>query len=200
MTENIKADEALERLLAGNRRYVSGARAFPDQTLARRQELVAGQKPFAAILSCSDSRVVPEIIFDQGLGNLFVVRVAGNIVDDALCGSLVYAVEHLGVPLILVLGHSGCGAVQLVIAGGPEEESLEALVAAIESAVELARSEPGPLLENAVRANVVLTVGQLRSAAGLATCAAKGDLEILGAVYDLASGVVTLLDPCTGCK
>jgi len=194
-----RAGEALERLLTGNRRFATGAPTFPNQTPARRQELVAGQKPFAAILGCSDSRVPPEIIFDQGLGDLFVVRVAGDIVDNASLGSLEYAVEHLGVPLILVLGHSGCGAVQAAVAGGAHEGSIHVLVAAIEPAVEVARLEPGPLLENAVRANVQLVVRQLRSAGPVLAPSEShdkplaGDLQILGALYDLASGVVTIL-------
>ncbi len=188
------AAAALERLLEGNRRFVGEARTFPDQASAHRRELVAGQKPFATILSCSDSRVVPEIIFDQGLGAMFVVRVAGNVVDPALRASLEYAVQHLDVPLILVLGHTGCGAVHAAIAastlaGETLDEDLGLLLAAIEPAVTFARREVGDsdselLWATAVRANVRLTVSQLQARSGL---------EVVGALYDLASGAVELI-------
>jgi carbonic anhydrase len=186
------AAEALECLLAGNRRFTAEARTFPDQTPARRQELVAGQKPFVAILSCSDSRVVPEIIFDQGLGDLFVVRVAGNVVDPALRASVEYAVRHLAVPLILVLGHTSCGAVTAALAAeelGDEAAELAPLLSAIEPAIALARqevgdSDPARLLAAAVRANVRLAVSPLNPAPGV---------EVVGAVYDLTSGVVEVI-------
>ncbi|HEX9115232.1 MAG TPA: carbonic anhydrase [Anaerolineae bacterium] len=195
ITANVRAGEALERLLAGNRRHVTAMHIHPDQTPARRQELVAGQTPFAAILSCSDSRVVPEIIFDQGLGHLFVVRVAGNIVDGATLGSLEYAVRHLGVPLVLVMGHSGCGAVTAAVEGGDDEGQIRTLVAAIQPAVVLARNEPGPLVDNAVRANVRLAVRRLQDAAPvLAPRVTLGQVMIAGGVYDLRTGAVDLLD------
>lgn len=195
ITGNVRAGEALERLLAGNRRYVTAMHIHPDQTPARRQELVAGQTPFAAILSCSDSRVVPEIIFDQGLGHLFVVRVAGNIVDNATLGSLEYAVRHLGVPLVLVMGHTGCGAVTAAVESAEDEGQIRTLIAAIQPAVALARNEPGPLVDNAVRANVRLAVRRLEDAAPvLAPCVALGQVMIAGGVYDLRSGAVDLLD------
>jgi carbonic anhydrase len=189
MTPSVTADEALERLLAGNRRFLDGTRASPDAAqagawAARRQELVAGQQPIAAVLSCSDSRVVPEIIFDQGLGDLFVVRVAGNIVTGVLAASLEYAAHHLSVPLILVLGHTGCGAVQVALSGIRPPGDLGTLVDAIEPALVLARREPGPLLDNAVRANVGLSVDRVRSIP---------NVRVVGAVYDLATGLVALL-------
>ncbi len=194
MARKAMVDEALERLLTGNQRFVAGRPVYPDQTAARRQELTRGQHPFAAILGCADSRVPPEIIFDQGLGNLFTVRVAGNIVDGASLGSLEYAAQRLGVPLIVVLGHSGCGAVQAAVAGGDPGGSIATLVRAIQPAVEVAKTEPGALLENAVRANLALAVRELRTAAPiLASLQATGNLEVRGALYDLASGLVELL-------
>lgn len=199
MTGTDRANQVLESLLVGNHRYVSAARFVPDETLARRQELVAGQHPRAAILGCADSRVPPEIIFDQGLGSLFVVRVAGNFAgpetDSTVVGSLQYAVAHLHVPLLLVLGHSGCGAVAAAVQGSAEPGRLGALVAALQPAVEQARGEPGPLLENAVAANVRLVVESLRTTVPVfATAVAAGQLAIVGAVYDLASGKVTLFE------
>ncbi len=179
------------RLMAGNRRYVAGQPTHPDQTPARRGELAAGQRPFAAILGCADSRVSPEILFDQGLGHLFVVRVAGNIVDNAVLGSLEYAVAHLGVRLIVVLGHTDCGAVQAAVEGSAHEGAIARVVEAILPAVKLARSQPGPPVDNAVRANVVRTVERLRSAEPvLAAAVNQGRLQIRGAIYDLATGVV----------
>lgn len=186
------AAEALQRLLDGNRRFVAETRAFPNQAPLRRRELAAGQKPFAAILGCSDSRVVPEIIFDQGLGDLFVARVAGNIVDPALRASLGYAIDYLGVPLILVLGHTGCGAVQAALAPGgfgARAGELAVLLAAIEPAIAFARREVGDsnpelLLAVTVRANVRLAVSQLQSGSGV---------DVVGALYDLASGTVEIV-------
>src|SRR5947209_10905279 len=125
------ADEALARLMAGNRRYVLHKEQHPDQSLTRRKELESGQHPFAVILGCADSRVSPEILFDQGLGDLFVIRVAGNVVDDTILASVEYAVEHLGTRLIMVLGHEKCGAVSAAIEGGKQPRHLDALVAAI---------------------------------------------------------------------
>ena len=194
MTRNARADEASGKLLAGNYQYATGNQAYPDQTPERRRELAAGQHPFAAILGCSDSRVPPEIIFDQGLGDLFVVRVAGNIVDSASLGSLEYAAQHLGVALIVVLGHSRCGAVQAAIADDDAHGQIASLVRAIRPAVEHAKTKPGELLDNAIRANVAMVVRQLRTAAPvLAALAGEGHLEIVGAHYDLASGLAELL-------
>lgn len=179
------ADGALQTLLAGNRRFVDGTRIFPDQSAARRSELVAEQKPFAAILSCSDSRVVPEIIFDQGLGDIFEVRVAGNVALGPLAASIEYAVQQLDVPLVMVLGHTGCGAIELAARGEQLTGTIAALAAEMEPALAVARAEAGPLVENAVRANVALNVDRLRSIHGA---------EVVGAVYDLASGLVELVD------
>lgn len=194
MTRNASADDALERLLQGNRKFVAGKRTYPGQTPTDRQELVAGQHPFAAILGCADSRVPPEMIFDQGLGHLFAVRVAGNILDNASLGSLEYAVQHLGVPLVLVMGHSGCGAVQAALAGHETQGQIATLVKAILPAVELAKLGPGEVLDQAIRVNVARVVRQLRAAAPiLAPLVREGSLTVLGAHYDLASGVVEVL-------
>ena len=157
-------DQALERLLAGNQRYVAARQKYPDQTAARRAELSGGQHPFAIVLGCADSRVPPEVIFDQGLGDLFVVRVAGNVVDDVVLGSIEYAAAHLHTSLVVVLGHSKCGAVGATIAGGELEGHLPDLAAAIQPAVDQARSLPGDLLDNAVVANATMVAEQLRSA------------------------------------
>lgn len=192
---------ALKTLHAGNQRYVSHKLVHPHQTRLLRHRLVSGQHPVAAVLSCADSRVPPELVFDQGLGDLFTVRVAGNVVDDAILGSLEYAVEHLHVPIIIVLGHSGCGAVQATIDGGEPNTHIESLVKAIRPAVEQASHESGVLIDNAVRDNVQLAVKQLQQSNPiLALMVNQGRLKILGAVYNLDTGVVTYLKAEEGTK
>ena len=190
----LSPDQALTRLMEGNRRYTMSHLEHPDQTARRRKELVSGQHPFACILACSDSRVSPEIVFDEGLGDLFVIRVAGNIVDDAVTGSIEYAVEHLATPLALVLGHEKCGAVQATIGGGEPKTHIQSLADAIMPAVSEARKQPGDLVANAVAANVRLVVRQLRASQPiLAKAIASGRVRIEGGVYDLETGSVKIL-------
>jgi carbonic anhydrase len=190
----VSGKEAQQKLMDGNKRYVDAGQSHPNQTAERRTEVAKKQHPFAALLDCADSRVPPEILFDQGLGDLFVVRVAGNILDDAALGSLEYAVDHLGVKYIMVLGHERCGAVEATLAGGEAPGHIGCLVKAIQPAVDRSRNQPGDPVENAVRANVAMVVQQLKSSAPiLGESARKGDLTIVGAVYDLDDGVVAIL-------
>ena len=190
----VSGDAAQQTLIDGNKRYVEARMSHPNQTAQRRTEVAKGQHPFAAIVSCSDSRVPPEILFDQGLGDLFIVRLAGNIVDDAALASLEYAVEHLGVKYIMVLGHERCGAVEAAIKGGEAPGHIGTLVKAIQPAVDKARNQPGDLLDNAVRANVTMVVRQLKSSTPiLEESVKKGDLTVVGAYYDLDDGVVAIL-------
>jgi carbonic anhydrase len=187
-------DEALVKLMAGNRRYTSGAAAHPHQDTARRQEVLGGQQPFAIILSCSDSRVPPEVFFDQGIGDIFIIRDAGNIVDDVVLGSIEYAAEHLGVPLIVVLGHDKCGAVTATIQGGEAPGHIGSLVKAIAPAVEKARTQPGELLDNAIWQNVKDVAAAIAGDAPLLThLIHQGKLKVVGARYHLDSGEVELL-------
>jgi carbonic anhydrase len=187
-------EKALELLVQGNQRYAADRPEHPHQGRKLRHELVQGQHPFAAVLSCADSRVPPELIFDEGLGDLFVVRVAGNIVDDAVLGSLEYAAEHLHVGLIVVLGHKRCGAVTAAINGGEPHTHIDALAKAIRPAVAQARHEKGELLDNAVRDNVQLAVTKLRKAKPILRALERaGRIRIVGAVYDMDSGVVEYL-------
>ncbi len=188
------ADQALADLMAGNKRYVAARLTYPNQTVARRAEVAKGQHPFAVILGCADSRVPPEIIFDQGLGDLFVIRVAGNVVDDVVMDSIEYAAEHLGVQLIVVLGHTRCGAVDATVKGGEAAGHIRSLVEAIRPAVEKAKGQPGDLLTNAVKANVEMVVDRLKSSKPiLAESVEAGRLKIVGARYDLESGVVEII-------
>lgn len=194
------SEEAFQRLVEGNKRFVSAAMSHPNQTPARRADVTGGQTPFAVILGCADSRIPPEIIFDQGIGDLFVIRVAGNTArESGVLGSIEYAVEHLGTPLVVVLGHEKCGAVtaavNTVVNNAHEPGNIGHLVESIVPAVEMARGEPGDLLENAIRANVALAVGQLRSSEPfLARFAQEGRGKIVGAYYRLESGEVVFTD------
>lgn len=184
--------------MAGNERYVARKARRPNQTAARRAEVAKGQWPFAIVLGCADSRVPPEIVFDQGLGDLFVVRVAGNIVDAGGIASIEYAVEHLGARLVLVLGHERCGAVAAAVeaAGKPGDlpGHLGSLLRPIAPAVEQAKGQPGDLLDNAVRANVTLAVGHLKASEPiLAGPVREGRVRVVGGRYDLQSGRVELI-------
>ena len=148
----------------------------------------------AEILSCADSRVPPELIFDQGLGDIFVVRVAGNVAGDAELGSLEYGAEHLHIPLLVVLGHQHCGAVTAAVEGGEGEGHISALVHLLRPAVEQSKAMPGDRVENAVTVNVNLVVSQLRSSTPILSKLVKeGKLRIVGAVYSLETGKVTWL-------
>ncbi len=195
VANSVTPADALAQLLAGNKRYVTGQARHPRQDAARRAEVSDGQNPFAIILGCSDSRVPPELIFDQGLGDLFVVRVAGNIANDAVLGSIEYAAEHLHVPLLVVLGHSKCGAITATAAGGKFEGHLVSLAKAIQPAVEQAKSQRGDLVKNAIRENTLRVTNQLRSAQPiLANLVQAGKLRVVAAHYELDSGQVELLE------
>jgi carbonic anhydrase len=191
----VSADQALSRLMEGNRRYSRHDEQHPDETLARRKELEREQHPFAVILSCSDSRVPPELIFDQGLGDLFVIRVAGNIADDDGLGSIEYAVEHLHTKLILVLGHEKCGAVSAAVEGGSASGHLGSLVSAIQPSVEETRDMPGDKIHNCVLANARRIAGQIRqSEPVLRELMASEGVKVVAAYYHLDSGKVTVLE------
>ena len=190
------ADAVLAELRAVNERHVgTNYKLNNHKTSARRAELAKGQHPGAIVLSCADSRVPPEIVFDQGLGDLFVVRVAGNIVEDAGLGSIEYAVAHLGSKLIVVLGHERCGAVDATLQGGEAPGHIAAIVKKIQPAIESSKDMPGDKLDNAVRINVRIAVDELKKSQPiLSELAAQGKIKIVGARYDLDTGVVTWLE------
>jgi len=197
--DNLSAADARQRLEQGNDRYRQEHAAHPHADGARRSEVAAGQHPFAPVLTCADSRVPPELIFDHGLRDLFVIRVAGNICDDAVLGSLEYAVLHLGVNLVVVMGHGSCGAVDAAVHemdfDGPEIHShIDALIAAIRPAVVRARrQEPGDLLAASVRENALMVADQVREAQPIMVPLASQGVEVKAACYDLDSGEVTWL-------
>lgn len=201
----IAAHEALDRLREGNRRFASDIRsidAFPSRS--RRQELATGQEPFAIILGCSDSRVPAEIVFDQGLGDLFVIRVAGNIVSPSQVGSVEFAAERFGTRLVVVLGHSSCGAILATLEeiGRPSEaqsRGLHSIVSRIRPAVEdLASdlaSDPAELVRQAVRANIRASADTLRHGSEILVQLIQNDgLLVVGAEYSLETGVVDFFD------
>jgi carbonic anhydrase len=183
----------LERLMAGNQRFVDGAALNIDRDDARRAELVAGQEPFAVIVSCSDSRVPPELVFDQGLGQLFVVRLAGNIIDPAAAGSVEYAMDHLHVHLVVVLGHDQCGAVKAAIQGGQFSPELQAVIDQITPAVQKAKTMNGDLLENTINVNAEQQADKLSELPAFKHELDLGQLQIVAARYDLPSGKVDVL-------
>src|SRR5438309_7955379 len=188
--------EAISKLKEGNGHYTSGTLQHPGQTAERRTELANTQHPFATIVSCSDSRVPPEIVFDQGLGDLFIVRVAGNVINDEGLGSVEYSVDHLGTRLILVLGHQSCGAVkaarETIAAKGKAPEHIESLVTAIKPAVEATAKDD---LETTVKANVKNVVQALRSSTPILKAKVdSGEIQVIGGYYSLDTGAVTFLD------
>jgi carbonic anhydrase len=198
----ISPEAALSRLKEGNRRFRTGALLHPNIDARRLMETAGkGQTPFATILGCSDSRVPCELVFDQGVGDLFVVRVAGNVcaVDEA--GSIEYGIGHLGTPLLVVLGHEKCGAVTAVATDAELEGSIPELVGHIRPAVaEARRLHPGlksdPLVRFALRANVIQSIEDLFRRSGTARdLVREGKVVVVGAVYDLESGEVTWLGP-----
>lgn len=202
----ISAQEALELLQEGNGRFVSGIRS--DETLTsqtRRSELVAGQEPFAIVLGCSDSRVPAEIVFDQGLGDLFVIRVAGNIVASSQVGSVEFAAERYGTRLVVVLGHSLCGAVvatleELVRPTHGHSRNLHSIVDRVRPSVEALmatdlKHDPEALLRHAVRANVRVSADHLRHGSEILERLILSDgLLVVGAEYSLETGVVDFFD------
>src|SRR5438105_4406310 len=188
--------EAISKLKEGNGRYTSGNLQHPGQTTERRTELSKSQHPFAVIVSCSDSRVPPEIVFDQGLGDLFIVRVAGNVINDEGLGSIEYSVDHLGTRLILVLGHQSCGAVkaarETIAAKGKAPGHIQSLVTAIKPAVEATAKDD---LETTIKANVKHVVDTLRASTPILKAKVdSGDVKVIGGYYSLDTGAVTFLD------
>ncbi len=189
------ADQAMARLLEGNRRFAEGKSTDEDRSVQRRLELTKSQKPFAIIVSCSDSRVGPEVVFDQGLGDIFVIRTAGEVLDAPGLGSIEYAVEHLGSPLIVVLGHQSCGAVSAAVESGNAPGHIDALVKAIRPSALETKGMPGDHIDNAVRANVRRVVRQLKKSGPIISESVhKGKVKVVGAYYDLSSGTVTVLE------
>jgi carbonic anhydrase len=202
----ISARDALDRLREGNGRFVSGVRdGEAVVSRDRRMELASGQEPFGIILGCSDSRVPAEIVFDQGLGDLFVIRVAGNIVASSQIGSVEFAAERFGTPLVVVLGHSQCGAVtatleELMLPKEGQSRNLRSIVDRIRPSVEVLlatelRHDHGALVQHAIRSNVRASVNQLRYGSDiLEQRIRRKELLVVGAEYSLDTGVVEFFE------
>ena len=188
---SIDAASALAKLQAGNSRFVSASKSAPKPTRARRVETAQSQHPFAIIVGCSDSRTPPEIIFDQNLGDLFVVRTAGEVVDDFALGSIEYAVQHLGARLIVICGHARCGAVKAALDGGDLPGHVGAITREIAPAAESVRGRPGDPLVNAIKSNVDRVAKQIREKASLGALASS--VRVMEAYYDFDSGKVEWL-------
>ncbi len=191
--EEITPDKALQELLDGNDRFVKNKRKNPHQNNSRLVEVAKGQNPFASILGCADSRVPSEIVFDQGLGDLFVCRIAGNIATSEEIGSLEFGSLVLGSKLILVLGHERCGAVDATIKGAQVPGRIGSLIEAIRLGVERSKNQPGDKLENAAKANILVQVETLKSSSVLSELIDAGKLKIVGGYYDLDTGRVSLV-------
>jgi carbonic anhydrase len=184
--------EVLDRLKAGNEHFVADKLDGKLQDSSRRDSLTGGQSPYAIILSCADSRVVPELAFDTGLGELFVIRVAGNVANTSSIASIEYAVAHLGTPVIVVLGHQSCGAVTAAVGGGDNGYNLNHLLAHIAPAI--AASEEGAAINDVVRKNAELTVVELKNRSAIIRDAVDaGKVKIVPAYYNLDSGKVDFL-------
>jgi carbonic anhydrase len=190
--KNISWEESLSRLKEGNVRFTEDKLDGKLQNSSRRQELKDGQQPYAIVLSCADSRVVPELTFDTGLGELFVIRVAGNVANAESIASIEYAVAHLGVNLILVLGHESCGAVTAAIAGGDNGHNLNLLLAHIQPAIS---ATDGADVNTVVKKNAELTAGDLTDRSKILREAVETEkrLKIISGYYNLKSGTVDYL-------
>ncbi|MGO8946009.1 MAG: carbonic anhydrase [Syntrophobacteraceae bacterium] len=198
----LTADEALSKLMDGNLHFVANRITIREtSTPSIRESLATGQKPFAIILACSDSRVPPEIIFDQGLGEIFVVRVAGNVPDPVILGSIEYAAEHFNCPLVMVLGHKRCGAVTAAVESqGPPHGNIGAIIKTIAPAVKQAKKDvkgagKSDLVESAIDNNIKLVAKSLlKQSPVIRSLVDEGKLKIIGAKYDLDDGKVRLLE------
>jgi carbonic anhydrase len=189
----ITPDQALKMLMDGNKRFANGRPQNPHRSLERLKEVAPHQEPFAAVLSCADSRVLPEVLFDQGIGDIFDVRVAGNVATVEELASEEYAVAALGVKVLMVLGHERCGAVKAAVTGGSLPGSVGKLVKLIEPAVVSSAQQSGDKLANAVKANVLLQMKNLQASPVIAQFVQEGKLQVVGAYYDLDTGVVSML-------
>lgn len=184
------AQESLSKLMEGNKRFAEGKTERPHSSIARRLEVAKGQKPFAVVVTCSDSRLSPELIFDQGLGDLFVVRVAGNTIDPVGLGSIEYAVSNLGAKAVVVMGHERCGAVEAAIKGGVLPGSLPSVVEPIHAAVKLSAGDTGAnRLEKTVSLNVLEMVKVLKNSSIVGKMIREKQIDVAGLHYDLETGI-----------
>lgn len=194
MTNDPAIKEALQKLIDGNKRFVSMKPTHPNQDKNRRDEVKAGQSPFAIVVGCSDSRIPPEILFDQGIGDLFIIRLAGNIVDDTALGSVEYAADHLGTRLVVVLGHAKCGAVTAAAKGGEAHGHIGSIIQLIAPAIERVKDQSGDLVDNAIKENARLVAKTIASSGPiLSKMVEEGRIAVFPVYYSIDTGVVELL-------
>jgi len=194
MINDSEIDGALQALLDGNKRFAAMHQTHPNQDKNRRDEVAGGQKPFAVIVGCSDSRIPPEILFDQGIGDLFIIRLAGNIVDDTALGSVEYAVDHLGTRLVVVLGHAKCGAVTAAAKGGEAHGHIGAIIRLIAPALDNVKDKTGDLVDNAIKENARLVAAAIASSKPiLEKMVEDGKIAVIPAYYSIDTGLVEVL-------
>lgn len=191
--DDMTPDQALQRLMDGNRRFVNGKLENPRRNRERLAEVAKTQKPFASVLSCADSRVPSEIIFDEGFGDLFVCRVAGNIATPEEIGSLEFGTLVLGSKVIMVIGHERCGAVDATIKGAQVPGQIATLLDAIKPAIKKTENQPGDRLTNAIKSNVLFQIEQLKTSPVISQLIQDGKLKVVGGYYDLDTGAITLV-------
>ena len=193
--DNLSAKEAIQKLKEGNKRFVKNQASHPDESLERKKEMLKGQHPFVVILSCSDSRVPPELIFDQGLGDIFEIRNAGNVLNPHVIGSIEYAVMHCGVKLIVIMGHQDCGAINATLSGVSETKYIQALEDSIQPAVENCKAKGLEInSDNVVKAHVMQDIEELMEQdLELVQYMKKHNVKIVPAYYHLDSGKVDFL-------
>ncbi|MCC5617671.1 carbonic anhydrase [Nostoc sp. CHAB 5836] len=192
-TQSLSPEEALQKLIEGNQRFVDHQPQYPDQSALRLQEVAQVQHPFATVLTCADSRLPTEIVFDQGIGDIFDVRIAGNIATREAIGSIEYAVVLLGSPLLMVMGHERCGAVTAAVKNELLPGDISTFVRAIKPAVKKVKGLPGDAVENAVVANVQYQIERLKHSKLLTKQVRSGKLKIVGGRYDLDTGKVSII-------
>lgn len=189
----LSPDAALERLMDGNHRFVNDKLMHPARTHLRREATVSRQRPFAIVLGCADSRIPPEIVFDQGIGDIFVVRVAGNVLGSIVLDSIEFSVLNNDSSIILVLGHENCGAITAVLEKNTKD--IEAIAELIEPAIQNVQRSTEHTMENAVKANVNAVTDQLKRTPVIARFLKDGKLKVFGGYYNLSSGKVDIINP-----
>ena len=192
---NLSAKESMQKLKEGNKRFLNNKAQHPDESLERKKEMLKGQHPFVVILSCSDSRVPPELIFDQGLGDIFEIRNAGNVLNEHVIGSIEYAVMHCGVKLIVIMGHQDCGAIAATLSGISETKYIQALEDSIKPAIEDCKKKGIEInSDNVVKAHVMQDIDELlEQDSELVKYMAEYDVKIVPAYYHIDSGKVDFM-------
>ncbi len=190
----VSPDEALVRLMQGNQRFVQQRLNNPHRDFTRIEAVAEHQEPFAAILSCADSRVIPEVLFDQGIGDIFVIRVAGNLAMMDTVASAEYAIALLGVSVLMVLGHERCGAVKATLMGGSFPGIISTLAEAVAPALKATQNHTGDRLTNVIQANIHLQLERLSRSTVVKAAMARGELRLVGAYYDLDTAEVQIIE------